>query len=105
MPMQKITIVALLLSSVLLIQTGCENSNEENTAVEGEEKTVIGGEDKYSGSKFRDHIRTTPARSPDEERRGFKLPEGFEVTLFASEPDIGKPINIAFDAKGRMWVT
>src|SRR5690606_27985635 len=30
---------------------------------------------------------------------------GFEITLYASEPDIGKPMNIAFDAEGRMWVS
>src|SRR5688572_7094057 len=60
---------------------------------------------KYSGQAFKEHIRPTEARTPEEERLGFKLPEGFEVSLYASEPDIGKPINIAFDAAGRMWVT
>jgi putative heme-binding domain-containing protein len=95
--MQIMTIVALLLSALLMVQTGCKNSSEE--------KMAFDDEDKYSGPTFQDHIRTTPARSPEEERLGFKLPEGFEVTLFASEPDIGKPINISFDAKGRMWVT
>lgn len=59
----------------------------------------------YSGAKFNEHIRSTTARTPEEERKGFKLPDGFEIQLFASEPDIGKPINFAFDAKGRMWVT
>ena len=60
---------------------------------------------KYSGQAFKEHIRPTEARTPEEERLGFRLPEGFEVSLYASEPDIGKPINIAFDAAGRMWVT
>ncbi|MEQ9439392.1 MAG: HEAT repeat domain-containing protein [Cyclobacteriaceae bacterium] len=59
----------------------------------------------YSGDKFNEHIRTTAARTPEEERQGFKLPEGFEIELFASEPDIGKPLNIAFDDQGRLWVT
>src|SRR5690606_4318380 len=59
----------------------------------------------YSGPKFNEHIRTTEARTPEEEMAGFKLPEGFEISLYASEPDIGKPINFAFDAQGRMWVT
>ncbi|MEP7258150.1 MAG: PVC-type heme-binding CxxCH protein, partial [Flavitalea sp.] len=60
---------------------------------------------KFSGEDFTANIRTTDARTPEEERLGFKLPEGFEISLFASEPDIDKPINIAFDAKGRVWVT
>ena len=32
------------------------------------------------------------------------LPDGFEIQLYASEPDIGKPINITFDAKGRTFL-
>ena len=59
----------------------------------------------YQGEVFQEHIRTTEARTPEAERLGFKLPEGFEIQLFAAEPDIGKPLNIAFDAQGRLWVT
>ena len=55
--------------------------------------------------QFSMNIRTTEAQSPAKERSGFKLPPGFEIQLFASEPQIGKPINMSFDAKGRMWVT
>ena len=33
------------------------------------------------------------------------LPEGFEIELVAAEPDIAKPINLAFDARGRLWVS
>lgn len=33
------------------------------------------------------------------------MPAGFEVQLVAAEPDIGKPIQMSFDAKGRLWVT
>lgn len=50
-------------------------------------------------------IRSTPHRTPAEERAGFHVPEGFVVDLIASEPDISKPLNMAFDAKGRLWVT
>ena len=60
---------------------------------------------KYSGEKFNENIRSTEARTPEEEQAGFKVPPGFEITLYASEPNIDKPINLAFDAKGRMWVT
>ena len=77
----------------LLLYMGCKNEQADTT------------EDKYTGADFKDHVRSTPARTPEEERLGFKLPPGFEITLYASEPDIGKPINIAFDAKGRLWVT
>ncbi len=33
------------------------------------------------------------------------MPAGFDVQLVASEPDIQKPMQMAFDAKGRLWVT
>lgn len=62
-------------------------------------------ESKYSGPLFSENIRSTKPRTPAEEMAGFKLPPGFEIQLFASEPDIDKPINMTFDAKGRMWVT
>jgi len=62
-------------------------------------------ESKYSGPLFGENIRSTEPRTPAEEMTGFKLPPGFEIQLFASEPDIDKPINMTFDAKGRMWVT
>jgi putative heme-binding domain-containing protein len=53
----------------------------------------------------RAHVRDTDPLTPDEQRRTFHLPPGFEIELFASEPDIGKPINMAFDSAGRLWVT
>ncbi|MFD1145312.1 PVC-type heme-binding CxxCH protein, partial [Larkinella insperata] len=56
-------------------------------------------------AKFGDNVRTTSFRTPEEERLGFHLPEGFEITLFAAEPDITKPMNMDFDDRGRLWVT
>lgn len=50
-------------------------------------------------------VATTDPLSPSEQRAKFKLPQGFEIQLVASEPDIQKPMNLAFDAKGRLWVT
>ncbi len=34
----------------------------------------------------------------------FKMPPGFKVTVFASEPDVRQPIALSFDARGRLWV-
>ncbi len=50
-------------------------------------------------------IAPTNALSPADERKAFTVPPGFDVQLVASEPDIQKPIQMAFDAKGRLWVT
>ena len=50
------------------------------------------------------HIAPTGAQSPAEELKSFRLPPGFEVQLVAAEPEIEKPIQCSFDAKGRLWV-
>src|SRR5579872_3655050 len=50
-------------------------------------------------------IAPTDAKTPAEELKTFHLPPGFEIQLVASEPDIHKPMNIAFDDRGRLWVT
>src|SRR5262245_42251699 len=50
-------------------------------------------------------VAPTEPRPPAEEKKLFKLPPGFEAQLVASEPDIAKPMNLAFDAQGRLWVT
>ena len=32
------------------------------------------------------------------------LPDGFQATVFAAEPDVQNPIGMAWDARGRLWV-
>src|SRR4051812_36177365 len=46
-----------------------------------------------------------PALSPAEAIAKMKVPEGFSVELVASEPDLVNPVAMAFDEKGRIWVT
>ncbi|MEJ0054325.1 MAG: PVC-type heme-binding CxxCH protein [Bacteroidota bacterium] len=77
-----------------LVPTSCGRNTE-----------VKDDDSKYSGDLFTENIRSTDPRTPEAELAGLKVPPGFEITLFASEPDIDKPINLAFDAKGRLWVT
>ena len=50
-------------------------------------------------------VRPTDPLTAAEEQTKLKVPDGFKVQLFASEPMINKPINLAFDEKGRLWVT
>lgn len=37
--------------------------------------------------------------------RKMKVPKGFSVEVFASEPDIVNPVAMAFDERGRVWIT
>lgn len=50
-------------------------------------------------------VAPTEPRTPEEEQKSFRLPPGFEIQLVAAEPDIFKPMNLAFDDRGRLWVT
>ncbi len=45
-----------------------------------------------------------PFLNPEEAVAKMDIPEGFDVSIYAAEPDIGEPIAITFDAKGRIWV-
>ena len=40
---------------------------------------------------------------PESERKSFQVAEGFEVNLFAADPQLAKPIQICFDTDGRLW--
>ncbi|HEX5270513.1 MAG TPA: PVC-type heme-binding CxxCH protein, partial [Gemmataceae bacterium] len=51
------------------------------------------------------NIAPTDPQMPADEQKAFRLPPGFEIQLVAAEPDIHKPLNMAFDARGRLWVS
>jgi putative heme-binding domain-containing protein len=51
------------------------------------------------------NVASTPPLTPEQERKSFHVPAGFEVQLVAAEPNVRKPININFDDRGRLWVT
>src|SRR6266496_5257937 len=59
----------------------------------------------YAADPFAEYVRSTEAKSPADEQKTFHLPDGFKIELIASEPQIGKPMNLAFDSRGRLWVT
>ena len=58
-----------------------------------------------AGDPFAELVRPTDPLSPAEELAAFVLPKGFEMQLVAAEPDLRKPMNMAFDVTGRLWFT
>jgi len=42
--------------------------------------------------------------SPAEAIKRLRVPDGFQITLAAAEPDVRQPIAITFDDRGRLWV-
>lgn len=59
----------------------------------------------FAEDPFQSNVRPTDPLTPAQEQASFTLPEGFRIELFAAEPQIAKPLNMAFDARGRLWVT
>ena len=66
---------------------------------------LLAGGRAFADNPFSEIIRKTDPKTPEEERKAFHLPPGFDIELVAAEPAIGKPINMAFDEKGRLWIT
>jgi putative membrane-bound dehydrogenase-like protein len=49
-------------------------------------------------------LRKAKPLAPADSLKHIHLPEGLRAELFAAEPDVVKPIAMAFDHRGRLWV-
>ena len=47
---------------------------------------------------------STPLLKPTEVLKAVTVPKGFRVQLSAAEPMVRQPIDMAWDARGRLWV-
>ncbi|MFZ9745385.1 MAG: PVC-type heme-binding CxxCH protein [Opitutaceae bacterium] len=56
---------------------------------------------KPGGQDFAGQARVLP---PEESVRRMQVPDGYAVELVASEPAVCQPIDLRFDARGRLWV-
>ena len=74
--------------------------SDRETPLQWSQQTLLAGT-----KLFQENIRTTEPLTPEQQGETFTLPQGFEVQLVASEPEIAKPMNIAFDDRGRLWVS
>jgi putative membrane-bound dehydrogenase-like protein len=45
-----------------------------------------------------------PPMDPTQAAKSFSFPDGFQMSLFAAEPDVRQPIAVASDERGRLWV-
>jgi putative heme-binding domain-containing protein len=57
-----------------------------------------------TSSIHQDSRKENPDPDIQKELESFKIADGFEVTLFAAEPLVAKPIQMNWDADGRLWV-
>ncbi len=69
-------------------------------------KTNVGGpDDKQAKAGKLGSLTYSPA---EEQAKKFKLAEGFEINVFATEedfPELANPVALNFDSRGRMWVS
>lgn len=54
---------------------------------------------------FAENVRSTEPLAPLDQLQSFTPLPGLAVDLIAAEPVIQKPLNMAFDVRGRLWVT
>lgn len=50
-------------------------------------------------------VRPTEPVAAESQRQMFSFPDGFQLQLVAAEPQLAKPMNLAFDSRGRIWVS
>lgn len=98
------TLFARLCCSLVLLLTllfcECVVGDDEDVAGNDQVADIIKN---YTGrGALSDGSEPTP---PEESLKGFRMREGFEIELVASEPIIGQPLHISWDSQGRMWVT
>jgi putative membrane-bound dehydrogenase-like protein len=57
-----------------------------------------------SGSPGPGDEPVSPPFTPTESATSMRVPAGFQVTLFAGEPDVQQPVGFCLDDRGRLWV-
>ncbi|WP_276371070.1 PVC-type heme-binding CxxCH protein [Chryseolinea sp. H1M3-3] len=72
--------------------------NEMPKLVYRDEENIPNYEKRDPAPKFQEPL------SPEESKKLIQIPVGFDLELFASEPDIINPIAMEWDEKGRLWV-
>ena len=81
----------------------CDDSNTLPFIVP---KTNVGGED--DPNRKRGKLGSLDYLPAAEQQKLFKMADGYEIQLVASEedfPELANPVSLNFDNKGRLWVT
>lgn len=95
--------VLLILSP--LFWPAIDSHGAESHGAESFTEVVGAAEPITAAAEYGEMVRPSAWRTPEDEMAGFHLPPGFEIRLFASEPQIAKPLNLAVDDAGRVWMT
>ncbi|MBP86308.1 MAG: azurin [Planctomycetaceae bacterium] len=83
-----------------------EKANDSNTLPFIQPKTNVGGDNDPNREKGK--LGSLDYRPAAEQQKYFKLADGYEINLVASEedfPELANPVSMNFDNKGRLWVS
>lgn len=86
MPRRTLTLAVLCLAAAALAQIGDKAGEPQMQLVPDNQ------------------IPPAPARTPQEELKTFQLAKGFQISLVASDPQVGDPVAAQFGPDGRLWV-
>lgn len=78
-------------------------ADDSNVPKPVEVKSNVGGKSKSSSAMKEGDMNYL---SPEESLKKIKVPEGFQLNVFASEemfPDLANPVQMQVDSKGRLW--
>ncbi len=81
------TVITQLLLCLLVVPLGFAEEKSRNRLPKSQHKTS-----------------NAPFLKPTEAVKQMSIPKGFDVSIYAAEPDIGEPIAFCFDDRGRIWV-
>jgi putative membrane-bound dehydrogenase-like protein len=90
---QNLALVGFVLIIVGCAQPAGENASSNGAAARAERDSLY--------TLFTDEEQ----RLPENAVAGLEVAEGLEAELFAAEPDLINPTNMAIDARGRIWIT
>lgn len=60
--------------------------------------------DEFPTPRNSDTDENAAPMSPEAAAASFDVPHGFQVSVFAAEPDVQNPIAMTWDSRGRMWI-
>jgi hypothetical protein len=59
----------------------------------------------FGNDSFAENPSGVGTQAADEAARKLSLPDGLEVSVFASEPMVRNPTDMDIDERGRVWIT
>ncbi len=94
-------LLLVILKSICLAGLALNNASAQQPAVAGNAEVAEFMKNFAGRGVMSDGSQPTPA---DQCVKQFKLREGFQIELAASEPNLSQPLFLSWDSRGRMWV-